>query len=267
MKKKIGSIKIIALSLVLIAGYGIYRIANLGFLKSFTTGMKHMGSGKQKYSSTEQFDYDISSNLDLHTDVGSITIQEWNKPSAHLTITKKAAYKEDLEDLPVTINHSSEKLTVTSTWNSKHQNCSVNFVLSVPKKIKTITARTDVGDIRLSQVDADIKLISNVGNLEVTQINGTGTVDTQTDVGNISVTKAGGPVIVKTDVGNITIADVIKVTDAKTDTGEIYITRAGGPVTAKTNCGSIYITKTADNPHEPKAKTNMGSVTIKTVKE
>lgn len=226
---KNGSISIIILALLIAAGYGIYRLTQLGWLPDFIATVSLRNS--QKYTSEEQFTYDITPNTSInsHVMVGSITIKGWDKPSVQLAVTKKARYEEDLADLHVDAQQDSTQLSISSEWDTeKHQNSSVDFVISVPKQIKGLTAKTNVGAVKVTDVDTNANLLSNVGSIAVIHPDGaTGSID------------------------------------ASTNTGQITIKNAGGPVKAKTDVGSISITTNPRNPHKPKATTNIGSVSIK----
>ena len=230
---------------------------------------------KAKYERQVQLSAPIAlgQTLDVHTNVGSITVTggDFTDCSVTAKIMAKAATEEKAqklaEETQIKLEPAGDKLKVKVEKPStagKEAIC-VSFDITVPRQT-ALNLRANVGELKVENITETIEAVTNVGKITCKEI--TGRIDLTTNVGEVKVVYAEDApaacnVKISTSVGEIDFAgpdnlsaefhaSTTKVGSIETHlpftvTGKISKSLDGtvgageGKVILRTNVGSIKI--------------------------
>ncbi|UCG56762.1 MAG: DUF4097 family beta strand repeat protein [Phycisphaerales bacterium] len=229
---------------------------------------------KAKHEKTEQATVDAASatELDVQTDVGSVTITGTDETECNITaqITVKVRTKERARELAeqvrIETGLSDGKLTIRTTKPDalRKRGLEVHFTITAPKQLN-LYCSTHVGEISISDIRGRIGASANVGRITCKKV--VGAVDIGTNVGSVDVDYADdAPAAchadIRSNVGSIEFSpppEVSAEVNASTNVGSLSTARpltilgkvsrslsgtigAGeGSIRLKTNVGSIDI--------------------------
>lgn len=229
---------------------------------------------KAKYERSEQTSIDATSatELDIQTDVGSVTVTgtDGNECSITAAITVKARNRERARELAEQVTIEAElsegklRIRTTKPHALRKRGLEVDFTVAAPKRLNLVCS-THVGDISVSDISGRIDASANVGRVTCKEV--FGEVRIHTNVGTIDVDYAAdAPAAcnadISTNVGSIEFAPPPEVSaglSASTNVGSLNTARpltivgkvsrslngtigAGeGKIHLKTNVGSIEI--------------------------
>jgi DUF4097 and DUF4098 domain-containing protein YvlB len=229
---------------------------------------------RAKHEKTEQATVDAASatELDIQTDVGSITITGTDESECNITaeITVKARGKERARELAEQVKIETElsdgKLRIRTTKPDalRKRGLEVDFTITAPKQLD-LDCSTHVGEVSVSDIRGRIDASANVGRVTCKEV--VAEVKIHTNIGSIDVDYAAdAPAAcnadISTNVGTIEFAPPQEVSaelNASTNVGSLNTARPltiVGKVsrslngTIGTGDGKIYL------------KTNVGSIDI-----
>lgn len=177
----------------------------------------------------------------LINSVGNISIVSHKSEDTiiNINITSKAGSKDKAEEIienyNYTIETSDNSIVVDTSYDEPFTGISLttDLVVYIPSTIKEIEVSTNVGDVNLSGVFANMQIDNNVG--------------------EIIIDKAEGLYNIKVDVGAIILKDCIAVgnSEFKTNTGEIDISFSSiskaVSIIAETGVGDIEMSLSDDS--------------------
>jgi Toastrack DUF4097 len=219
---------------------------------------------------TKTFKLDKTATVTLANTNGDITIESSERPEAELTVTKRGGSEQDREAMRVRFFSDNGRLSLRTEIPSNSRNLSVHYELKLPRKLGRVDIKLTNGDIKMSDIEAQIAVSTMNGQIELSDV--TGVVSAKAINGNIEaqLTKLASdrPMEFKSVNGNIEIrfnSDVKANLTASTTTGSIELDddfgitvqkpmigqRASGPIgggggptlSVKTVSGNIKITK------------------------
>ena len=109
----------------------------------------------------------------------------------------------------------------------------------------TINVKTGGGDIRIYRALREVNVTTGGGDIEI--VSAKGPVDATTGGGNVSASETQYDVKVQTGGGDITIQESQGNVDVKTGGGDIEISKSGGTVTVATGGGDIDLKSVNNN--------------------
>lgn len=125
---------------------------------------------------------------------------------------------------------------------------------------RSVRCRTNVGPIRVEDIDAGVTATSNVGAISLSRIDGG--VHARSSVGQIKIQRIDGGVDAESQTGAIGIDDVDGGVEAAAQTGAIEIRKVDGGVKAATQTGAIDI---SDIDGGVKAATQTGRIAVQDI--
>jgi hypothetical protein len=231
---------------------------------------------KEEYTRTIEMPLPISDvqKLIVHTDVGSIIVDESNAPQPKFKaeVTGKGDTIEKAQRVAEAINIEIENkdngdvcLVIKKPVEIKSNWYAVNYTIQVPANVK-LECKTDVGNISIKNIKGDIVASCDVGNINCANVSGK--LDLRTDVGNINTdyTPTAGitDATLSADVGSIHFKGPENMSakiDASTDVGKINSAQPG--VKKKDCCQESFTGTTGRGEGNIKLRTDVGSINIK----
>jgi len=225
---------------------------------------------------------DLSPGGEFHldTDVGSVTVTGTSGSGARILITSRN--EELLDRFDLEIEGGGDRVEVRFeergrgpfSWG-RGQN--VKFEIQVPGATR-LDIDTAGGFIRVSEIDASVRLDTSGGSITATRIGGEveadtsgGSITIEEADGNVNADTSGGGITLRgirgdaradTSGGSIVIEDVTGDIKADTSGGGIEIRGVGGLVTADTSGGSISVTFASGNQRGGSLSTSGGGIEV-----
>jgi putative adhesin len=105
---------------------------------------------------------------------GSIEVSGWDKPEIDVTATIKARSQEMLDAVHVRMAKDGDAVHVTSEYNPKihNSNATVNYKISLPKRLASVKLRMTNGSIDSRSVGGDLSFISTNGRIRASDLFG-----------------------------------------------------------------------------------------------
>jgi DUF4097 and DUF4098 domain-containing protein YvlB len=143
-------------------------------------------------------------DVDLKTG-GEIQVTGWEKDRIEVVATLE---DEDCEDARISFEEMSQGLRISSSYATRRRNqsCDTDFEIMVPEK-QSLRFNTMGGDIRVENVEGDIRGKTMGGELDLTRIKGDLSLTTMG--GDITLTKSEVEGSVKTMGGKVLLEDVV----------------------------------------------------------
>lgn len=162
---------------------------------------------------------------------------------------------------------SGEQLRIKADCPENQNNCSVGYVVSVPRHV-AVTAQMQVGDINIDGIEGKLHVTTNAGHIDVTETKNT--LWARTNAGNITGARLGGvEADVQTQAGHVDLQFSVIPTEviAKTTDGNVDVKVPHGQafqVRAQTSTGERVVSVAQDSnaAHRIDAQTRVGSVTV-----
>jgi len=149
---------------------------------------------KAEKEETHTLDGVNSTNLIIRDEVGNIHVEthDSNAVLIETTIKAKSNTKERAEELIENFNYSVEgkgkTISIDTTgYEAKLENdqISVDISIKIPSTIDNISITSNVGNINIDDINGEINALSNVGDIIIKNSNGL--YDVKTDVGDIII--------------------------------------------------------------------------------
>lgn len=252
----------------------------------YLSGNEESGSEIKNEDTEKIFSRTISvaagGNLELATELGSITIQGTDAPQVVIEATMKGN-AEALNDFQISAENTGTTVRIngqrkTSGWPKFWNDFDLQYVIRVPivfnlqlstsgghlkiNEIKgSVVAKTSGGHIRLSGIDGDTEIKTSGGHIQLHRIKGK--MEAKTSGGNIEIDSANGTLSLSTSGGNIRLSAINGGVDARTSGGHIRtsmmaVTQA---VTLRTSGGNIELLIPSNTKADLEAATTGGEVT------
>jgi hypothetical protein len=180
--------------------------------------------GTRVFSGREVFRLNPGGIVTIKSQTGNISIEGWDKPQVEVEVSR-AAGREN-RDAAVIYSSSDDHFTLTAPESSYPGGSSLR--LKVPRELENIAIGLANGTVKLSDVNAIIKVAVDNGNIEMDSVSGS--ADANVGLGNISVSfdKVGpdGPLSFVAGKGNVDLkfgSDINARLEAETGVGNLRI--------------------------------------------
>jgi DUF4097 and DUF4098 domain-containing protein YvlB len=218
---------------------------------------------------TKTFPLDKSATVTLSNINGDIVVEPSDGPEAELTVTKRGGSEQAREAAQVKFFSDNGRLSVRTEMQPNARDLSVRYELKLPRELIRVEVQLINGDIKVSDISAQIAVGTKNGDIELSDV--TGVASAETINGNIEAQLAGVPpgspmdfrsvhgnidvsfnsdfdanLSASTTAGSITLDDDFGIKVQKPMVGQQASGRIGkgGPaVTVKTVTGNIKLTK------------------------
>jgi len=226
----------------------------------------------------KQFAISPRTALDLQSSVrGNVQIEGWKKDVVEVEIKKRAAKKEDLQKVDVTLSSNApdggraDRINIAASmegsgWLSGSWDnvvpC-VDYKIHVPKKmLRTITINVASANVQVDSLELDDALSVKTASGQVSITDVEAAVDVNTSSGQVLIDDVDGTVDVDTSSGFISVKDVDKKVRVGSSSGAVQLKKIDGDASASTSSGSV-------NMHDVKgdvaASTSSGSINLSDV--
>lgn len=197
---------------------------------------------KYPFIDKKTFEYPIDQKGKLTVDgkIGQIIIEGTNSNQIKVTVFKRAAKKERLNDLEYSIEHKHNEIIVKTKREKSNTQAELDYYIQVPHKTRLKEIETNTGNITIKEVENSINAKTNLGSIDISRV--TGSIKARAQTGSITIQNASGMIDAKTNSGTIEIDQEKKASPyiiAHTENGNIHIHNASGSVKAITSNGSI----------------------------
>jgi len=221
--------------------------------------------GFGRYHEDFHYTYPLKSGGRLVVDSfnGSIEVSPWDQENVDITGTKYARTQDDVADIRIEIEHSSDAVSIRATRPiTRNGNHGARFVIKVPRSVVLerlatsnggIRATDGIGPSRFKTSNGGVHALGFKGQLSAATSNGTmelmdveGSVTGHTSNGAIRGDRIRGPVDVTTSNGGI----------------RMNLDRAEGSIRLGTSNGGIELTLPANATVPVQAHTSNSSITM-----
>ncbi|OQX89084.1 hypothetical protein B6D60_00195 [candidate division KSB1 bacterium 4484_87] len=180
---------------------------------------------------------------------GDVQITSWSKNVVYIHERRKMDVytKEEAEAVLKDQKYQYQKIgnkIVVGMKGSYRSYMSSYFDVKLPKKFNA-TVSTAGGDLRVSDLEGEVKLVTSGGDIDVSKIDGI--VKATTSGGDISANKISKEAILTTSGGDIDMDDIKGDVKAATAGGDLSLREIAGNVRASTSGGDIIVEKNTGN--------------------
>ncbi len=187
--------------------------------------------------------------LKLDSDVGDVEIEGSDGNTVNVVVDI-AGDESRAEKFHVDMTSSGNDVTVTGKvdesgffrWDSG--NLDVHYRVTVPKKY-TITGSTAGGDVRVKNVEGEVRYGTSGGDMNISSISGR--ADVSTSGGTVEATDVTGPVKFETSGGEVKAERVQGDIEAGTSGGDVTLLDVDGALRAETSGGNVEVSLRGDN--------------------
>lgn len=199
------------------------------------TGFATVGQTGVTETMATELPVETPATLTVNNQVGDITVQSGDTDVIQVQATKEASaflgtWADDLlQDIEVRTESagSSARIVVDAPTELRLGSTSVALTVTVPEQT-SLDIVNNVGDVRISGTEGDLRLRSNVGEITLRDVTIHEDYDVGADVGDIRFSgrlpEQQGQVLLQTNVGEVIVAvpeDSSFALDAETDVGDI----------------------------------------------
>jgi hypothetical protein len=142
---------------------------------SITIGDTRIGTNEARETSEKTVKQAAIKQIDVSSSVGSIRMKTWDKDEIYIKATKinrgvksRTELQEDLKNAEIIFREEGETLVIkTMLPKLKNNGMSVELEISVPKSISKYAVNSEVGDVSISDANAQLDVANNVGKIEI----------------------------------------------------------------------------------------------------
>lgn len=200
----------------------------------------------------KSFKASIDGSLLLDTAFGNIVVHGADTDVVNVAVHRAAQLKTDrhaaeiVKAFNVNFNQHDKELHIKANfsegkriWTRVSERLDINFDITVPKSYQSIILKSAVGNITVIGVNGSVQCQTNSGQLHLENI--TGPVIGHSDNGNVRMTNCEGDIRVATLRGNIDIDGNLGRVDTITSGGNIRLSDVIGAIIGETSGGNIKI--------------------------
>ncbi len=229
-------------------------------------GCGSITTGEPKCEATAEFQREVPAegviSLEASTSRGKITVTGYDGENIQVTgrVTARGYSQDTAQQLAEKVSLSVDRsggllktspslpplphratigvsLTILVPWHAaREETVEAETSGGRPRSLHLVT---EYGNIRISDVSADLKAISSYGNVDASRINGP--VRLETKYGNVTVREISGNTQVDTKYGNVEAASIDGYVTIETKYGKIELELATGDVSARTKYGRASV--------------------------
>jgi hypothetical protein len=221
--------------------------------------------GSARYREDFHYSYPLKSGGSLSVEAfnGSVDISTWDQATVDISGTKSARLQEDLHDIRVDIDHTSDSCSIRSSRPTSHWgNYGVQYAIKVPNGVVLSRLVTSNGAIRTSDGAGPAHVRTSNGHIDIRRLKGE--LNVETSNGGVDLLEIDGPAQVRTSNGRIHADGVRGGFEATTSNGSIQavLDRTKGSVRLQSSNGSIDLAMPPDSQSDVRARTSNSSITV-----
>ncbi len=209
------------------------------------------------------FSFKSGGTFDLKTDVGTISVEGWDKEEVNADVHLKGNARE-LENFTISFDTSASRISIRG--ESKHNgkwffgdwNLDAEFIVKVPRRT-LVKLETSGGDVRVHTIDSSLNASTSGGNVTIEDIGGKSHI--QTSGGTISAKRISSSLDGHTSGGDVWIEKAICGVTVSTSGGNLHIADVSGYIDGETSGGNVF-TRIIGKNEGAKLRTSGGNVTL-----
>jgi DUF4097 and DUF4098 domain-containing protein YvlB len=168
--------------------------------------------------------------LTVSTFDGSIEVRPWDQPEVQVVVERRAATREDAEDLDVKIEQDGDRITVAvrhpdSAFDWMRGGRSARLIVSAPAA-SDLRARSGDGSLDVEGLNGRIELSTGDGSIRGNRI--AGDLKFATGDGSIRVSEASGHLTAQTGDGSVTVEGMLTGVSVRTGDGTVALVASSG---------------------------------------
>ena len=219
----------------------------------------------ERFSRDFHFTYPLNATgrLSLETFNGSIEVSGWDQNTIDISGTKYGPSQQEADDLPVSIDHTAEAVSIRVVRPSIRRNHQgARFVIKLPRTALMDRLTTSNGAIRTIDGAGPARLKTSNGAIRVEHLQGR--LDVQTSNGSVELVDIDGDVTAHTSNGRVRADRVRGTLEATSSNGSITadVVR-NGAVRVETSNSSVDLSLPADHSRDVRATTSNGGITVR----
>lgn len=195
--------------------------------------------GREVRVEKAQYSVEDGCSFELEGINGDMEISTWNNDEIYVELTKIAKKEKDLDKIRAVVVKEEGKFRIYTEIDKGASNVSIDYVIKVPKTLKSMDVYSKNGDIEVSKVKVPVKLSSingsidahKMGTIEIAEIKSGDINISDADLvksaevlnGNIEIKNVENVDAVSVQSGNIDIEDVVVIKKAECKNGNIEI--------------------------------------------
>ena len=132
---------------------------------------------------TEKYPAGAKTKIVLQNGAGNVTVLPWDEPIAEIDWVLRAYHKRALDGAWVEINPEGDRIDVRTAYPIAKDVAarmrqrtsgpdSVDYVLHVPRSIGSIDILSEEGELKISEVKADVRVSSRTGTVVIENVSG-----------------------------------------------------------------------------------------------
>jgi DUF4097 and DUF4098 domain-containing protein YvlB len=132
---------------------------------------------------TEKYPAGAHTKIVLQNGAGNVTILPWDEPIAQIDWVLRAYHKRALDGAWVEINPEGDRIDVRTAYPIANDVAarmrqrtsgpdSVDYVLHVPRSIGSVDILSEDGELKISEVKADVRVSSRNGTVAIENVSG-----------------------------------------------------------------------------------------------
>jgi DUF4097 and DUF4098 domain-containing protein YvlB len=220
----------------------------------------------ERFTSDFHFSYPLQAGgrLSLETFNGSIEVSGWDQNNIDISGTKSGPSQQAANDLPVSIDHTPEAVSIRVVRPSERRNHQgARFVLKVPRAAILERLTTSNGAIRTTDGAGPSRFHTSNGTIHVQGLHGN--LDAQTSNGPVELLDIEGDVVAHTSNGRVRAERLRGTLEATSSNGSIVadLLRADRAVRLETSNSSVDLSLPPDYSRDVRATTSNGGITVR----
>jgi|GEM_PF-6952582 len=132
---------------------------------------------------TNKYPAGAKTRIALQNGAGNVTVLPWNEPMAQIDWVLRAYHKRALDEAWVEINPEGDRIDVRTAYPIAKDVAarmrqrtsgpdSVDYVLHVPRSIGSIDILSEEGELKILEVNADVRVSSRSGTVVIENVSG-----------------------------------------------------------------------------------------------
>lgn len=194
---------------------------------------------------------------------GSVEVSVWDQATVDISGTKYARSPEDLHDLKIEIDHSSDSVSIRVVRPSvRRWNSGAKFAIKVPRDVVMEHLTTSNGAIRVYDGVGPARLKTSNGRVEVRHLKGP--LNAETSNSAVELEDIDGPTEIHTSNGHIRAEGLRGAMEASTSNSSIHATleKVNGTVRAQSSNGGIELSLPPNVQSAVRAHTSNSGITL-----
>ena len=162
--------------------------------------------------------YKEISSISLNTDLANVNF--YKSEDENVRVVVFGSSKDTVEIIEGSMSLTISKKTGNTTC---YLNCKNEVNIYIPEKEVKIDVKSEKGNITSDTYISNLVINSDIGNVNLSKV---GVLDVVTNIGDVVVSEIGGNFNsnIKTDVGNVLVGTIINLyIDAKSEVGSVVI--------------------------------------------